>query len=228
MVRESKWYDVEPPLPMIWQQNQRRAKPVPKQIIQRLIEKLEPPTWAECAFPLNDRRVSCDHRRIDAKNIIAALLFRWIDLHRCRSNHRFLRATMSSRTTSLLFFVVLSFALSVVVPFFAGDKKDDGFVPMFNGKDLTGWVNVNCAPGSFFVKDGEIITTGKPTGDLRPRNNTRTSSRNSIGSTSRRSPAKVGNSGFFVWCDPLPAVGTGYSRHRSAGPCESHVQEQEG
>ena len=23
---------------------------------------------------------------------------------------------------------------------------DDGFVPMFNGKDLTGWVNVNCAP----------------------------------------------------------------------------------
>ena len=29
-----------------------------------------------------------------------------------------------------------------------GDAKapDDGFVPMFNGKDLTGWVNVNCAP----------------------------------------------------------------------------------
>jgi hypothetical protein len=43
----------------------------------------------------------------------------------------------------------------------------DGYVPMFNGKDLTGWVNVNCAPGTFFVKDGEIITTGKPTGFLR-------------------------------------------------------------
>ena len=43
----------------------------------------------------------------------------------------------------------------------------DGFVAMFNGKDLTGWDNVNCAPGTFFVKDGMIITTGKPTGYLR-------------------------------------------------------------
>jgi predicted kinase len=38
---------VEPPLPLIFQQNERRAKPVPKQVIQHLVEKLEPPTWAE-------------------------------------------------------------------------------------------------------------------------------------------------------------------------------------
>src|SRR6266545_2487677 len=44
---------------------------------------------------------------------------------------------------------------------------DDGFIPMFNGKDLNGWVNVNCAPETFFVKDGMIITTGRPTGFLR-------------------------------------------------------------
>ena len=44
---------------------------------------------------------------------------------------------------------------------------DDGFKPLFNGKDLTGWVNVNCAPSTFFVKDGMIVTTGKPTGFLR-------------------------------------------------------------
>src|SRR5215467_2843859 len=50
----------------------------------------------------------------------------------------------------------------------ADDKTDEeGFVPMFNGRDLSGWVNVNCAPSTFFVKDGEIITTGKPTGYLR-------------------------------------------------------------
>ena len=36
---------------------------------------------------------------------------------------------------------------AVAPPAIAADKKtDDGFVPMFNGKDLTGWVNVNCAP----------------------------------------------------------------------------------
>ena len=38
---------VEPPLPLIFQQNERRGKPVPRQVIQHLVEKLEPPTWAE-------------------------------------------------------------------------------------------------------------------------------------------------------------------------------------
>ena len=78
---------------------------------------------------------------------------------------------MSRRIPLATFLVAVLFALVAVLPFFADDKKDDkkddGFVPMFNGKDLTGWVNVNCAPGTFFVKDGEIITTGKPTGYLR-------------------------------------------------------------
>src|SRR5579884_3534145 len=50
----------------------------------------------------------------------------------------------------------------------ADDTKDESsFVPLFNGHDLTGWVNVNCAPSTFYVKDGEIITTGHPTGYLR-------------------------------------------------------------
>jgi predicted kinase len=38
---------VEPPLPVVFQQNDRRPKPVPKQVIQHLVDKLEPPTWAE-------------------------------------------------------------------------------------------------------------------------------------------------------------------------------------
>jgi predicted kinase len=38
---------IEPPLPVIFQQNQRRARPVPNQVIRHLVEKLEPPTWAE-------------------------------------------------------------------------------------------------------------------------------------------------------------------------------------
>jgi hypothetical protein len=108
--------------------------------------------------------------------------------------------------------VVFSF-LSIVPPFFAADdKKDDGFVPMFNGKDLTGWVNVNCAPGTFFVKDGMAITTGKPTGYLR----TEKQYENFIADFEWMhvppKPDAVGNSGFFVWADPIPAVGTGYTR----------------
>jgi predicted kinase len=38
---------VEPPLTVIFQQNERRARPVPKQVIHHLVEKLEPPTWPE-------------------------------------------------------------------------------------------------------------------------------------------------------------------------------------
>jgi predicted kinase len=38
---------VEPPLPMILKQNERRPRPVPTHVIQHLVEKLEPPTWAE-------------------------------------------------------------------------------------------------------------------------------------------------------------------------------------
>jgi predicted kinase len=38
---------LEPPLAVLFRQNERRPKPVPKQVIQRLVEKLEPPTRAE-------------------------------------------------------------------------------------------------------------------------------------------------------------------------------------
>jgi hypothetical protein len=109
--------------------------------------------------------------------------------------------------------------LAIVVPALTDDKKendakkdDQGFVPMFNSKDLAGWVNVNCAPETFFVKDNQIITTGKPTGYLR----TEKQYENFIAEFDWMhvppKPDAVGNSGFFVWADPIPAVGTGYTR----------------
>src|SRR5438034_104389 len=108
---------------------------------------------------------------------------------------------------------------SAALPALGGGPKDDdkknnadGFVPLFNGKDLTGWVNVNCAPETFYVKDGMIVTTGKPTGYLR----TARQYENFIAEFEwMHVPPKadaVGNSGFFVWADPIPAVGSGYTR----------------
>jgi hypothetical protein len=92
----------------------------------------------------------------------------------------------------------------------AGAQKDDGFVPLFNGKDLTGWVNVNGAPGTFFVQGGEIVTTGKPTGFLR----TQRQYENFVLELEwmHVNKTEVGNSGVFVWGDPLPAVGTPFTR----------------
>jgi 3-keto-disaccharide hydrolase len=92
----------------------------------------------------------------------------------------------------------------------ARSAPPDGFVPMFNGKDLSGWLNVNCHPGTFFVKGDEVITTGKPTGYMR----TTKQYQNFVLEVDwmHVNTKEVGNSGIFVWGDPLPAVGTGYTR----------------
>jgi hypothetical protein len=91
-----------------------------------------------------------------------------------------------------------------------GAVEADGFVALFNGKNLDGWVNVNCAPGTFYVKGDEVITTGQPTGYLR----TAKHYENFVLELDwmHVNTKEVGNSGVFVWGDPLPAVGTGYTR----------------
>ncbi|MFO0938210.1 MAG: DUF1080 domain-containing protein [Gemmataceae bacterium] len=96
-------------------------------------------------------------------------------------------------------------ALTVSSSAFAADPK-----PLFNGKDLTGWVNVNCAPGTFYVKGNEIITNGRPTGYMR----TEKQYENFVLEFDWMHVREKGmaNSGLFVWGDPLPAVGTGYTR----------------
>ncbi len=94
----------------------------------------------------------------------------------------------------------------------ADDAKPaaEGFNALFNGKNLDGWANVNCAADTFFVKGDEIITTGKPTGFLR----TDKQYENFILEMDwmHVNTKEVGNSGLFVWGDPLPAVGTAYTR----------------
>src|SRR3954469_6071303 len=92
----------------------------------------------------------------------------------------------------------------------AAADADDGLKPLFNGRDLTGWVRVNTPPGTFFAKDNEIVTTGKPMGFLR----TDRQYENFVAEFDwmHVNTKEVGNSGFFVWGDPLPAVGTPYTR----------------
>ncbi len=90
------------------------------------------------------------------------------------------------------------------------DQKDDGFRPLFNGKNLDGWVVVNTHPDTFFVRDGRIVTTGDPMGFLR----TDRQFENFVLEFEWMHVEKVkpANSGLFVWGDPLPAVGTVYTR----------------
>ena len=41
------------------------------------------------------------------------------------------------------------------------------FRDLFNGKDLTGWVNVNTEPDTWSVRDGLLVCSGRPIGVMR-------------------------------------------------------------
>jgi hypothetical protein len=86
--------------------------------------------------------------------------------------------------------------------------REDGFVPLFNGKDLSGWVNVNCAPNTFAARDGLIVCTGFPTGVIR----TAKQYENFILELEWMHVKPKGNAGLFVWSDPLTAPGTPFTR----------------
>jgi hypothetical protein len=85
---------------------------------------------------------------------------------------------------------------------------DEGFRPLFNGKDLEGWVPVNVAPETFTVRDGMIVSTGKPTGVMR----TDRPYENFVLELEWRHLTPGGNAGLFVHSDALPAPGVPFTR----------------
>src|SRR4051812_3419296 len=77
-------------------------------------------------------------------------------------------------------------------------RADDDFKPLFNGKDLTGFVNVNGSPSTWRVEDGELITTGLPIGYLRTERMYENFIADFEWMHKPPKPDAVGNSGFFV------------------------------
>ena len=82
------------------------------------------------------------------------------------------------------------------------------WVELFNGRDLTGWVNVNGAARSWHVRDGMIVCSGHPRGFLR----TTKMYENYVLELEWRHAAAGGNSGLFVHADALPQVGAPYPK----------------
>lgn len=85
---------------------------------------------------------------------------------------------------------------------------DDGFLPLFNGENLDGWKNVNCAPSTWSVRDGMIHCTGAPIGELR----TERMYQNFILELEWRHLQPMGNAGVFVWADAITARGQPFHR----------------
>ena len=85
---------------------------------------------------------------------------------------------------------------------------DSDFIPLFNGKDLDGWQQVNCAQETFTARDGMIVCTGKPTGVLR----TERQYENFILEIEWRHMKPRGNAGIFVWSEGISAPGVPFAR----------------
>jgi hypothetical protein len=79
---------------------------------------------------------------------------------------------------------------------------------LFNGKDLTGWVNVNTEKDTWSVRDGLLVCTGKPTGVMR----TDKQYENFLLHVEWRHMEPGGNSGVFAWSTGTIAEGGPYPR----------------
>jgi hypothetical protein len=74
------------------------------------------------------------------------------------------------------------------------------FRDLFNGKDLTGWVNVNTDEKTWSVKDGLLICSGHPIGVMRSEKQYE----NFILQVDWMHMEPGGNSGVFAWSDAKP------------------------
>jgi len=71
------------------------------------------------------------------------------------------------------------------------------FQDLFNGKDLSGWVNVNTADDTWSVRDGLLVCTGHPIGVMRSEKQYE----NFILHIEWRHMEAGGNSGVFAWSE---------------------------
>ena len=94
---------------------------------------------------------------------------------------------------------------ALLLPLTAGEVPQ--WKSLFNGKDLSEWVDVNTTPATWSVKDGLLVCTGKPIGVMRSKKQYE----NFILHIEWRHMKAGGNSGVFVWSEgstpknrPLP------------------------
>src|SRR5262249_16827342 len=103
----------------------------------------------------------------------------------------------------------LAFGLALVL-IVASVRADDKPQPveLFNGRDLAGWVDVNCAPDTWQARQGLIICSGKPKGVLRSER----MYENYVLELEWKHLHPKGNAGLMVHADALPRVGAPYPR----------------
>ena len=90
-------------------------------------------------------------------------------------------------------------ALLLVLPMAGGPAPE--WRDLFNGKDLTGWVNVNTGKDTWSVENGMLVCSGHPTGVMR----TDRQYENFVLHVEWMHTEPGGNSGMFLWSGAGPA-----------------------
>jgi hypothetical protein len=97
-------------------------------------------------------------------------------------------------------FAPLALLGSLLAAVTVAGQSTDRFVPLFNGRDLAGWVNVNTAKDTWSVRDGLLICSGHPIGVMR----TAKQYENFALHIEWMHMEAGGNSGVFAWSSAQP------------------------
>ena len=90
--------------------------------------------------------------------------------------------------------------MAACVPLAAAGQAPPAFQDLFNGRDLTGWVNVNTAEDTWKFRDGLLVCSGRPLGVLCSEKQYE----NFVLHIEWRHMESGGNSGVFVWSNARP------------------------
>lgn len=101
--------------------------------------------------------------------------------------------------------IVVVLGLGAVLSFVAPTQAVEPLVykDLFNGKDLTGWVDVNTSEKTWSVKEGLLVCSGHPIGVMRSEKQYE----NFLLHIEWRHMEAGGNSGVFAWCEGTVPAG---------------------
>ena len=99
-----------------------------------------------------------------------------------------------------LLLIILPLVSSFIKSFYLKGSEIPRWTDLFNGKDLTGWVDVNTSPKTWRAENGILICSGKPIGVMR----TEKMYENFILHVEWKHMEPGGNSGIFAWSDAVP------------------------
>ena len=126
----------------------------------------------------------------------------------CLRKSQFSPKIMFAKPFQITLLIALATILNLGCQSPAAKVDADGFRSLFNGRNLDGWANVNCAPETWSVTNGLIHCTGKPIGALR----TERQYENFIMELDWRHLRNGGNAGIFIWSSPISWPGVPFLR----------------